>query len=201
MQIDPEILHLLSDYRYWILLPLIIIEGPIAITAGGFLASAGDMKLHWVLILGIFGDLFGDYFYYYLGKFGGKKIAVKWGKYMGLTEARLQKLQLTFTKHKIKTIIVAKLSNTLGTPVLFCAGLFNVSLKEFTIYNTGATILKTFVLVFIGFWYGNAYVNIFKYLKWGYNGFLLLIILAFVIFFSLKYVSRKIKQTNKIESK
>lgn len=197
MQLDPEIIHLLSDFRYWILLPLVIVEGPIAITTGGFLASVGDMKLHWVILIGIIGDLIGDYFYYYLGKFGGKKIAVKWGKYLGLNEVRLQKLQLTFTKHKVKTIIVAKLSNTLGTPVLFCSGLFNVSLKEFTIYNTTATILKTFVLVFIGFWYGNAYVNIFKYLKWGYNGFLILLILAFIIFFTLKYVSSKIKLTNK----
>lgn len=197
MDLNPEIVSLLTDFRYWIMLPLVILEGPITIVTAGFLASAGDMKLHWVITLGIVGDLIGDYMYYYLGKFGGRKIAQKWGKFVGITEKRLLKLENLFHKHKIKTLVVSKLSNTLGTPVLFSAGLFNMSFKDFTIFNATATVLKTIVLAYVGYWYGHAYVNTFKYLNLGYKGFLILIALAFIIFFALKFITKKIRNTEK----
>lgn len=195
MNLDPQILNLLSDYRYWILFPLVLVEGPVAMFAGGFLASAGDMKLHWVIIISIIADLLGDFFYFYLGRFGGETILKKWGSHIGLTEKRLAKLEHMFNKHKAKTILIGKLSHGFGLATLVTAGIMKVSTKEFTIYNGLATTLKVFILVFLGFYYGHAYVNIFKYLKWGQNGFLVLIALAFIIYFGLKYLSTKLEKS------
>ncbi len=197
MNLDPQILNLLADYRYWILFPLVVVEGPIAMIAGGFLASAGDMKLHWVILLSILGDLLGDYFFYYLGRYGGRRVIIKWGKYTGLNEKRFEKLENKFHRHKAKTLLLGKISHTLGLPILVTAGIVNVNFKEFTLYNGISTTIKALFLIFLGYYYGHAYVNVFKYLKWGYNGFLILIALAFIIYFGLKYISNKIDKSEK----
>src|SRR5258708_12893626 len=62
-----KILELLVHYRYFVLFPISIVEGPIVTVLGGFLASMGQLSVLWVFVVVVLGDLVGDSLYYFLG--------------------------------------------------------------------------------------------------------------------------------------
>jgi len=54
---------LLLTYKYLILIPLAVVEGPIITVIAGFLITLGYMNIFLVYLIVIAGDLAGDYFF------------------------------------------------------------------------------------------------------------------------------------------
>ena len=77
---------LILTYSYWIILPLSIIEGPVVILFASFLASTGLLDISVVYLLGLLGDIIGDELHYLLGRFGGRTLIQKYGRYLGISE-------------------------------------------------------------------------------------------------------------------
>ena len=58
----------LSQYKYLILFPLAIIEGPIVTVIAGFLCSQAILEPFYVFPIIVIGDILGDSLYYGLGR-------------------------------------------------------------------------------------------------------------------------------------
>ena len=72
-----EISKLILEYRYWILVPLALIEGPIVAFIAGTLAALNYFNIYVLLILFFIRDVGLDACYYLAGHYGGKTAFIK----------------------------------------------------------------------------------------------------------------------------
>ncbi len=159
-----QIIALLLTYKYFIILPLAIIEGPIITIISGFLASQGHLNIFFVYWLLVFADLIGDSLYYCLGRFGRKGLIEKWGHYIGITHSKLNSLENHFKNHSGKTIIIGKISHAVVIPILIAAGTAKMPFLKFIWFNFISTVPKSLILIIIGFFFGHAYKILNQYI-------------------------------------
>jgi len=187
-----NVIEWLLSYRYAIIFPLMVVEGPITTLAAGFLSSLGYLKLIPVYLIVVAGDLGGDTIYYAIGRWGRRPLE-KWGKYIKLTKERIQKLESLFEQHGGKTLIAGKLSHAVGSVVLITAGIAKIPYRKFIWFNLLATLPKSLVLVLIGYYFGNAYVKYRSYVD--VLGALIIGAFFVIIYFFLKDAGRKLSKT------
>jgi membrane protein DedA with SNARE-associated domain len=175
-------IQLLLTYRYLILIPLAIIEGPIVTVICGFLVTLKFFNPFVVYIVMVLGDIVGDGLIYYMG-YSGKRFL----KYFHVTEEKLAKAKTYFRENHKKAIAMSKLVHGIGSTGLVAAGAIRVPYKKY--FQTCATIsvIQSFVMLMLGILFGHAYVVIGKYLNY-YAAFVSVAVLIFlVIVFLRKY--------------
>jgi len=194
-----EILVLLEHYKYILIFPITVVEGPIITIISGLLVSMGYLNGIIAFIVLVLGDLAGDVLYYFVGRFGGRSRWIKKiGGFIGYNEGSEKFLEAHFKKHKVKTFFLGKLAHGVGTTVLVAAGIARVSIWEFIWYNTLGTIPKTLILILIGYYAGDSYLKIDKYLNSIalVTGIIVVVLIVFYIFlnkFAKDYFSGKQK--------
>jgi len=112
----PEWLRLaLSQYGYAIVFLGVLLEnagvpvpGETILLAAGFLAHQGLFSLPWVITLAVAAAILGDNAGYWVGRCGGRPVAERYGPLVGLTPARLTALDTFFTRHRPKTVFLAR---------------------------------------------------------------------------------------------
>ncbi len=155
----------LIAYKYFVLFPLVAVEGPIVTILAGFLTSLGQFNTALVLTVAVLGDLAGDCLHYAIGRWGREKFIGRWGKYVSVSEEQVSRLENHFRRHKIKTLAAGKISHGIGGIPLVAAGAARMPLFEFLLINFFLTLPKSVVLFFVGFYFGQAYAKINSYLE------------------------------------
>ena len=150
-------LALILQYKYFILLPLTIIEGPIVTMMAAFLASMGTLNIYWVYIVAVLGDLIGDSIYYWIGRSGRNTIIPKYSKYVGITEEKILFAEQHYENHLWKTIIFGKIVQAPILIILVVAGITKTDFKKFLLVILTITIPKVFLFVLLGFYLGKSY--------------------------------------------
>jgi membrane-associated protein len=186
-----QIIALLIQYKYWLLFPIVVFEGPIITIIAGFLTSLGYLNFIIAYVLIVFADLVGDVIYYYFGRFGREHFINRWGRYLGITMERVKKLEKHFGSHTGKTLILGKLSHAVGGYILVAAGIAKVPLKDFIKYNFIATWPKSMILFLIGYYFGRSYYQISKYLDYTAWGTIALVIILILVYFVMKSKAEK----------
>jgi membrane protein DedA with SNARE-associated domain len=148
-------------YKYIILIPLAIIEGPIVTVVCGFLVTRDFFNPLLVYVVMVLGDIVGDGWIYYMG-YKGKRFL----KYFKITDEKLEKAKEYFHENHIKAVAMSKLIHGLGFTGLVAAGASHVPYKRY--FQTCAIIscIQTLVMLLIGIFFGNAYNVIGKYLNY-----------------------------------
>lgn len=160
-----NILAILEQYKYIVIFPIMIFEGPIITVISGFLVYLGFLNIFIIYPMLIVGDLIGDSMYYAIGKYGHSfEWIQKIEKFLGYTDKSEEFLKNHFEKHTTKTLLLAKVSHGLGIPIQISAGMAEVDFLKYLYLETIATIPKTLVLLAIGFYLGDSYVDINNYL-------------------------------------
>ena len=182
-------------YRYYLLIPVIIIEGPIITVIAGFLASMGYFNILIVYGIVVFLDISEDIFLYLLGWFWGNKIMKKFGHYIGMNQKRLLIFSKQFKKHRIKTIAIGKMAIVMGVASfvpLIAAGMTKMPFRKFISVVSATSLVKSMALLLIGFYFGKAYILIDKYLN--YIGFAAaaIALLIFIVYFVVKLITKRI---------
>jgi membrane protein DedA with SNARE-associated domain len=186
-----QVVQWLLHYKYFVLLPIVMLEGPIITIIAGFLASLGylDLLLAYVVVVG--GDLIADSIYYAAGRWGKEHLLGRWGKHVGLTRERITRLQDYFAKHKGKTLVGGKFTLGIGAPILAAAGMAKVPYWEFLGINLLATLPKSLILLLIGFFFGRGYTRISRYLDYTALGMLALAGLFIILYLTMRRVAGK----------
>jgi membrane protein DedA with SNARE-associated domain len=161
-----DIFNFLSNYGYWIMVPLMIIEGPIATIIAAMLASFGVFNWLAVLTFSILGDVAGDVIWYGLGYRYGIKFVNSFGKYAGITEKLVVGMKEYFVKHGGKTIFAVKSTTGLCWVTFVAAGIIKMNFKKFIIYSILGGIVWSGFLVAMGYFYGYLWREIGNYIQW-----------------------------------
>lgn len=190
-----QIYEIFLQYRYFIIFPIIVIEGPIASVIAGFLVAQEILNFYLIYFIILTGDLAGDIAYYALGRWGRNGMISKWGKYLGISEEKVTNLDQHFKNHSGKTILLGKLSHGIGTIFIVAAGMAKMPFRNFLYWSTLGTIPKSLLLLLIGYFFGSALARIntyFDYVAIGSFGLAGLLVLGYYLF--IKFIRKKEKE-------
>lgn len=189
-----QAVSLLIGYRYFILVPIAILEGPIITIITGFLTSLGYFNFFIAYVVIVASDLIGDIAYYLLGYYGGKKFIRRYSTFLRITPERIEQLEKHFEKHTPRTLFIGKLLHGFGAVVLLAAGVAKVPFKHYVWYSLMPTLPKSLILLLIGFYFGKAYVRIDGYLSYISLGTLIVLVLVGT-YFGIKKLSTRYEGT------
>lgn len=154
MSVD-VITQLILEYRYWILIPLSFIEGPVVAFIGGTLASVGLFDIYFLAWLFFVRDLGLDGAYYAMGYFGGHtKFSDRMLKKIGVTDDHLEQVRLQWVKRPGITMLIGKLSYGIASAFIVVAGMVKMPLRTFFFYGALVAILEYGTLLFAGYFFG-----------------------------------------------
>lgn len=151
-----ELVQLLLRFKYFILFPIVMFEGPITTMVAGFLSSLGYMHFWVAYLVAVVGDLTSDVGYYALGRWGRKRFIEKFGHYVGITPSRIERLEQHFHRHGGKMLIFGKIADPLSSTVQTIAGATRMPIGTYAYYNIICTFPKSLILIAIGFYFGEA---------------------------------------------
>jgi membrane-associated protein len=181
-----QLIALVLQYRYLILLPIAIVEGPIITIICGFLISAGQLNLLLVYAIVMVGDLVGDILWYYLGYYYGHPFIKKHGERFGITEEKVAIVEKNFHTYKHPILFFSKITNGLGFAlvVLFTAGLSKIPFRRYMLINAVGQFIWSGMLLTAGYFFGNVFIH-----TKSIQGKLFMVSLAIVfVFFIIKYI-------------
>ena len=165
-QTGQHIFEFLRHYGYFAMLPLMIIEGPVVTIISAMLASMGAFFWPWVLLFSILGDIIGDVILYSLGYKYGMHFVNGFGKYMGITEKLVIKMEKYFQNHGGKTIFAVKSTTGLCWATFVAAGIVKMNFKKFVKYSFLGGIVWSGSLVAMGYFYGYLWRSMKQYISW-----------------------------------
>ncbi len=154
---DSPLLHLIIEYRYWILFPLACFEGPVVAFVVGTLCALGYFNPFAAFGILVLGDLVPDWTYYWFGRYGGERPFVQKALHkIGLQEhfAAIKKLWFT---HGGKTMFFSKLAYGLSTAFLISAGAVGLPAKKFLLYALPVTLAQYAILLTLGYYFSNSF--------------------------------------------
>ncbi len=130
----------------------------------GYLAYQGEMNLYLVVLIGILGSVLGALFNYYLAMYFGRKLLLKYGKYVFIKEETLNKLEAFFQKHGELSTFNGRLIPGIRQLISLPAGLAKMNMVRFSFYSALGAGIWVVVLVALGYLLGSNEALISKYL-------------------------------------
>jgi membrane protein DedA with SNARE-associated domain len=130
------------------------------------MASLGAFNVFVVLALSIIGDMAGDILLYGAGYKWGMGFVRGFGRYLGLTEKLVLRMEKYFERHGGKTIFAVKSTTGLCWATFVAAGIVKMDFKKFVKNSFYGGIVRSGFLVFMGYFYGYLWREIRDYIKW-----------------------------------
>ena len=159
-------IELLLAYKYIILFPLTIVEGPIVTVIAGFLSTMGILNAGLVYVIAIMGDLVGDTIAYSFGRWGSGKLLYKHGHFIGATPQKLDEAKKFFASHHGKTLILSKILHGVGVVGLVAAGSLKTPFLRYIKTCFLISITQALIMLLVGVTFGHLYSRIGIYLNY-----------------------------------
>jgi membrane protein DedA with SNARE-associated domain len=152
----------LDHYGYLAVVGLIFLEdfgvpvpGETILITAAIYAGAGKLNVILVALLALIGAVMGDNVGFGIGRLLGREVILRWGKYVFLTEERLEKGEAFFERHGVKIIIVARFIEGLRQANGIIAGASEMPWLRFLPFNVIGAVLWVGVWVTVGELAGN----------------------------------------------
>ncbi|HEY5383417.1 MAG TPA: hypothetical protein VIJ88_02590 [Candidatus Paceibacterota bacterium] len=149
--------HLILAYRYWILIPLTFLEGPIVAFVAGTLASLGYFNIYVLGVIFFLRDVSLDGAFYAVGYFGGRtKLALRMLKKIGVTEDHLGNVREMWERRPGRTMLLGKISYGVASSFIIVAGTVKMNLRKFVTYGAMVAVLQYGLLLTLGYFFGTS---------------------------------------------
>ena len=122
------------------------VPGETLLIASALLASQGEMHIVPVLFIACAAAVTGDNIGYAIGRFGGRKLVLRYGHYVLVSEQRLQKTERFFGRYGGAVVVIARFLAVLRQLNGIVAGTVKMSWHRFLAYNILGAAL------WVGFW-------------------------------------------------
>ena len=160
----------------WVAIESVVIPIPseLVLPFAGFLVGTGDAIepltgqpwSYWlVVIAGTLGATVGALIAYAIGLYGGRPIVDRWGRYVGITHADLDRAESFFARYGEAASFFGRLVPVVRSLVSFAAGLSRMPLPKFILFTFLGSLPFTAVLVFAGLQLGANWESVGPVLK------------------------------------
>lgn len=147
--------NLILEYRYWLLVPLSFVEGPVVAFIAGTLASAGYFDMFFLAAFFYLRDVGLDLVCYAVGHFGNKTaFAARMLKKLGITLDHLKQVHDLWLRRPGSTMLIGKLSYGIAAAFIVVAGMVRMPLPAFFFWASVVAVLQYGTLLFLGYYLG-----------------------------------------------
>jgi membrane protein DedA with SNARE-associated domain len=160
----------LQHYGLWAIVLLLFLEdfgvpvpGETILIAGAVYAGSGGLNIVEVGVAGFVAAVAGDNVGYAIGRFGGRALVTRWGRYVFLTEERLGKAESFFNRHGGKIIVIARFVEGLRQANGLIAGITSMRWARFLFFNIIGAALWVGCWVSVGYFAGKHIAAIYDY--------------------------------------
>jgi membrane protein DedA with SNARE-associated domain len=127
------------------------VPGETILIAAAVYAGAGRLNIVAVGVVGFLAAIIGDNIGFAIGHFGGRALALRFGRYVFLTSERLDKAESFFERHGGKIIVVARFIEGLRQANGIVAGITGMHWRRFLAFNALGAALWVGVWVSVGY--------------------------------------------------
>jgi membrane protein DedA with SNARE-associated domain len=196
----------LLHYGLWAIGLLVLVEdfgipvpGETILIAGAIYAGAGQLNIVAVGVVAFIAAVLGDNIGFAIGHFGGRALALRWGKYVFLTEDRLNRAEKFFGQHGGKIITVARFIEGLRQANGIIAGISGMHWRRFLAFNALGAALWVGTWVSIGYLAGNHITTIYHYIT-QYSYYVLIVIAVLLVAYLARRLRRRRRPTSAVTS-
>ena len=161
----------LQHFGLWAIGLLITLEdfgvpvpGETILIAGAIFAGAGRINVVALGVVAFFAAVTGDNIGFAIGHFGGRALALRFGKYVFLTEERLDKAERFFDRRGSIVITFARFVEGLRQANGIIAGITGMHWLRFLVFNAIGAALWVGTWITIGYFAGNNITTIYHYI-------------------------------------
>jgi membrane protein DedA with SNARE-associated domain len=187
----------LNHYGYLAVFALVMLEdfgipvpGETILIAAAVYAGHQQLNIVAVGLIGFIAAVIGDNIGFAIGHFGGRAAALRWGKYVFLTEERLNKAEYFFDHHGGKIIVVARFIEGLRQANGIIAGISGMRWLRFLFFNALGAALWVGTWVSLGYLAGNHIETIYHYIT-RYSLYALIAVVVLVAALIIRHVLRR----------
>jgi membrane protein DedA with SNARE-associated domain len=162
---------ILQQYGLWAIGLLITLEdfgvpvpGETILIAGAIYAGAGRLNIVALGVVAFVAAVTGDNIGFAIGHFGGRALALRFGKYVFLTEERLDKAERFFDRRGSIVITFARFVEGLRQANGIIAGITGMHWLRFLVFNAIGAALWVGTWVTIGYFAGSNITTIYHYI-------------------------------------
>ncbi|MEK7617705.1 MAG: DedA family protein [Patescibacteria group bacterium] len=116
----------------------------------GYLVFLDRFTLWGVALAGGVGSMLGSFVTYEIGKFGGRPIIEKYGKYILISRRDLEMADRFFAKYGNLSTFIGRLLPVVRTFISLPAGIARVPRVPFLIYSFVGSVIWTYILAYFG---------------------------------------------------
>lgn len=159
------------------------IPSEIIMIPAGIAISYGKMNLYLAILIGVFGNVMGAIFNYFLAIYFGRSILFKIGKYFFVGEKTIIKIEIFFNKHGAVSTFIGRLIPGVRHFISLPAGLAKMNFKLFCFYTTAGSLIWTLILTLLGYFIGENKDLIKQYLH-----IAIILCIIFCVLISIIYI-------------
>jgi membrane protein DedA with SNARE-associated domain len=185
---------------FWVALESVVIPIPseLVLPFAGFLVGdgvaieplTGQAWSYWLVVLaGTIGATGGALIAYAIGAWGGRPIRERWGRYLGISAADLDRAETFLERHGEAASFFGRMIPVIRSLVSFAAGVARMPVGRFTIFTFLGSLPFTALLVFAGLQLGANWEEvgaILKRFEYAIVAVLIVIALAWIWFRIIK---------------
>jgi membrane protein DedA with SNARE-associated domain len=159
----------------------------------GYLVSTGRFNLFWVSFAGGVGSMVGSWVMYEIGKYGGRPLVERYGKYLLISKHDMDISDNFFSKYGEFSTFIGRLLPVVRTFISLPAGIARVRLVPFLVYSFVGSFIWTYFLAYLGMKLGEHWESLHsKFQKFD------VVIVAVILIAVVYWVWRHVKQGREV---
>jgi membrane protein DedA with SNARE-associated domain len=186
-----EWIQSLGYFGIMIGLMLEVIPSEIVLAYGGYLVWAGDINFFGAVIFGTIGGVIAQIFVYWIGRYGGRPVLEKYGKYIFIKKKQIDQSEEWFNKYGTGVIFTARFIPVVRHAISVPAGISRMPLGKFTLLTTLAVIPWSVLFVYLGMTLGDKWEDIDEVASQYTHEIILGAIAVIIIYFLFKWFKSK----------
>jgi membrane protein DedA with SNARE-associated domain len=163
MSFSQSLINALESYGLLIVFVTMVAESAcipipseIVVPYGGFLAAQGHTQLWMVILVATLANLVGSSIAYAVGRYGGRALFVRYGRYVGVRAHHLDRADRWFLRYGPATVFFTRMMPGIRTFISLPAGIAKMPFVKFLVYSFFGSVIWNSALAYLGYAAGKA---------------------------------------------
>lgn len=206
VNIETRLDQWVGDWGYWVVLLMtfletsafvgLIVPGEVTLLIAGWFASRGILQMPWLLAAAWLGAILGDSAGYAIGRYGGVRFLRRFGRYFFFRERYLETSYRYFRDHGGKTVIFGRFVGIIRAFGPVVAGISRMPYGRFLAYDIVGAVLSSTLVLSLGYFFGESYKVISRWLGWGGVVIFTVIVAAVIVVKVIRKRRRQARETD-----
>jgi membrane protein DedA with SNARE-associated domain len=150
-------IYLISNFGYGGIFFAMVLESAciplpseVTLPFAGYLVFKGVFSFWKITLVAAAANVIGGLLAYYLGKYGGRPLILKFGKYVFINEFKLKKAEYFFAKYGEITVFIGRLLPVVRTFISLPAGIAKMNVFKMSLYTFLGSLPWCALLIWAG---------------------------------------------------